>query len=345
MGAVLKILYDQRQGRVQSIGHRLRVFPLFHHENSYQNFEAVVTVFHGSSTTEYRNLFVADLTITNRSNRDFGDFEFGVTLQGDQEDRCIHVAWEDPDQHHSLSLVEPVSPSAPKASLKVLAKPFNRRDSYSLRLYLTSARPGGEPGIPKLTSPHSIRFFDEVGQGVRRHNLVSWSLTLLSLLVALASWFMPVSVFERQPRLLQVNPANVEFANRLPFPLHFEHVVPGMKLSDVRSAMPQGRVTSSGYIVKIESGPFSHVAYAFFPEGNDPSIQGVLFFFRDYDSKQAVLGAALEAFGNVHHVSEVQGTRLTWPDINGFKLTLDDIYSIVQAEEELPPNKIGRADD
>lgn len=341
MGAIIKILFDLRQGRVQTISKRLKIFPLFHHETPYQGLTAVVSVTHDGATTEYRNLFIADLTVKNRSNKDLGEFEFGVALHGGE---CIHAAWEDPDQHHTLSLVEPVSPSSPKSALKLCAKPFNRTDAYSLRLYLTSGREGQKPATPKLTSPYPVRFLDESEPGARRSSIIAWSLSLLSLLISIGAMLAIIYNISPMDKGSKTWVGEVSFSRRPPFPVPFDRVVPGMKLSEARATLAGGQMSSSLYIVEIGSGPFSHAAFGFWPEGEDPLIESVTFSFRDERAKQAVLQVALGTFGDFPHQSELLGTRLVWNNINGFRLTLDQMYTISRPRNAQAPNKGGRAD-
>jgi hypothetical protein len=186
MGALIRLLYDLRHGKVQTVLHRVSVFPLFRHE-AKSDLMAVVSITYDELTTDYRTLFVGDFALRNTGNRDYEEFEFGVALDSGQ---CIHTEWKDPDQHHALSLVEAASPSSPRSGLKFRLKPFNRNDSYSLRLYLVPGEEGLEPGSLRLTSPHAIRFAEESERVARRHLVAGWTLALILLLlnVVLASW-------------------------------------------------------------------------------------------------------------------------------------------------------------
>jgi len=339
MGALIKVFYDYRQGRLQAIGQRLKIFPLFHHQNSPDSLAVVVSVTHEGSTTEYRNLFVADLAVTNRGNKDYDDFEFGVSLHDGQ---CVHVAWEDPDLHHNLSLVEPVSPSTPKAGVKFRVKPFNRTDTYSLRLYLTSGRKGQEPEIPTLTSPYPIRFIDDSGRRTRRSLLqYAWLLVPLivpSLIYVTYKFSYYLAGRNSNPAPVAMSNASthssenaIRFSSRTPFPEQLDRILPGMKMSQARLAFPRGRMTTSGYIVEIDSGgPFSQIAFSDIEGGEDPVIELVILVFRDDDSKRFVRVAAMEKFFNFPHRTELLGVRLIWPEINGFCLTLDEAYKVTR---------------
>jgi hypothetical protein len=116
----------------------------------------------------------------------------------------------------------------------------------------------------------------------------------------------------------------INFSARVPFPENFDQVVPGMKLSEAHVAFPKGRLDTAAYFVKIDVGPFDSVAYRHSSLGADPVIEAVIFFFRDGPSGQAAMRAVLERFGDIPHESEVMGSRLSWPVINGFQLTLEN---------------------
>ncbi len=109
----------------------------------------------------------------------------------------------------------------------------------------------------------------------------------------------------------------------VPFPEHFDLIRPGMRLSEARIAFPDGKIFSRWYAVDIEGGPFSNVSYHM-PRGEDPPIEVIHFYFRSDEAKKLVVSETLRKFGGISHSSESLGAVLSWPDINGFALTLSD---------------------
>lgn len=158
MGALLRIAYDIRQQKLKPIAHGVRVFSLFRRDGRYEEFEAVLSVEHEGQTVEFSTLFVGDVTVKNRSTSNFPEFEFGVAVR---YAKCVHVAWEDPDQHHTITLIDEVNPSEPRSKLRFRLHPFNRRDSYSLRLYLSPNSESEKPEVHAFSSPQAVRFVDE----------------------------------------------------------------------------------------------------------------------------------------------------------------------------------------
>jgi hypothetical protein len=187
MGALIKIAYDFKRERVQSIFSGVRVFSLFRRDDKDKEFHAVVSVVHDGRATEFGTIYVADVMLRNSSDRDYSVFDFGIAMGAGS--KCVHVGWENPDQHHILSTLDAVSPSEPQSELKFQIQPFNRRDVYSLRLYLVPGSREEEPTVKALTSPHAVRFVDDPSFGERSnslHNSALW-LIIISLLLGLVA--------------------------------------------------------------------------------------------------------------------------------------------------------------
>lgn len=122
-----------------------------------------------------------------------------------------------------------------------------------------------------------------------------------------------------------------------PFPENFDLIRPGMKLSEARAAFPRGEVSSRWYSVGIESGLFTHVVFYIhiLSRGEDPPIDSIHFFYRDAEARQVVISETLRNFGGIKHSSESLGVVLSWPDVNGFALILDDnSYEVSLRNEE-----------
>jgi hypothetical protein len=190
MGALIKIFYDLNRERRQPISINQSIFSLFRHDKRFNDLEAVLSVAHNGSISEFRTLFVGDVMLRNSSNRDHPDFDFGISLGADS--KCVHVGWENPDQHHILSLIDAVSPSEPRAEMRFNLRPFNRNDMYSLRVYLVPGPNDGDPTIKQFTSPQAVRFVDSPGPADRTQ-IVTWMTVVLSLIavvIACASSYL-----------------------------------------------------------------------------------------------------------------------------------------------------------
>ncbi len=155
VGAIITAIVNSFRNRIQPVGRRLEVSILFtpsFFAGSALNPSVIVS----DGTTDYKfpNLFVADVQLVNRGNRDLAAFTFGITLA--TLDRAVHVEPYGLDRHHAAILKTPITLACPSDMLDLELKPFNRRDSYTLKIYIVAG--GSEPGPIKLGSSEAIRF-------------------------------------------------------------------------------------------------------------------------------------------------------------------------------------------
>lgn len=80
VGAIITAVVTSYRGRVQPIGRRVEVSPLFTSGFAGSSLTANVTVSDGTTDYKFPNLHVADIQLVNRGNRDLPTFTFGVTL-------------------------------------------------------------------------------------------------------------------------------------------------------------------------------------------------------------------------------------------------------------------------
>lgn len=157
-GAILKIGYDIAHSRTQPVGRRVDIEPVFAKTEEFEGLDAKVTLVHSGITSEFANLFIGNIKVQNRGNQNFGEFELGIELG--EKDRCVYIGWLNPDQHHKISLLTPVSPANPARQLSFSLKPFNRSNEYTLKLYLVLPPGITEPQPMRFSSPEPIRFVD-----------------------------------------------------------------------------------------------------------------------------------------------------------------------------------------
>jgi hypothetical protein len=144
-------------------------------------------------------------------------------------------------------------------------------------------------------------------------------------------------VFEDEtPTTPPVVPPSIHFSDELPpFPEHLDLIRPGMRMSEAKAVLPHGTLSSGWYGVDLASGPFRNIGFFEESPGEDPVIGFIAFYFRDEDSRRAVLSAALRDFGGITHRSESLGTTLIWPSVNEFKLRIDESSYQIQASSKL----------
>jgi hypothetical protein len=156
VGAIITALVGTYRNRIQPVGKRIEILPLLTSSFSGSALKPEVTVSDGSTSFKFGNLYVADVQIVNRGNKDHSQFTFGITLA--DGDTAVHVEPYGLDRHHAASLPNPPSPGKPTSELDITLKPFNRGNSYTLRVFVVAG--SAQPGAISIGSSEAIRFTD-----------------------------------------------------------------------------------------------------------------------------------------------------------------------------------------
>lgn len=157
-GAGINAFVSAYRSRRQPVGRRIDVVPVFRQTGSPSSLRAKIAITHEGSTTTFENLFLAEVQVVNRGNKDIDVFEFGATLG--ESDRCIYVDSTPPDRHHRVLHQTSVTPSTPQREIDFRLEPFNRHDSYSFKLYLVIPEGLEEPTKILLGSASPVKFVD-----------------------------------------------------------------------------------------------------------------------------------------------------------------------------------------
>ena len=155
-GALINAGFTARRNRIQPIGRRIEITPIFRQADSSSDFRAKIAIAHNDSTATFENLFIADIQVVNKGNTDIETFPFGVTLSGG--DKCVHVEHTPPDRHHGVSQNPEITPQNPANEIDFTLTPFNRKDSYLFKLYVVIPDDAKDPQNIELGSPNPIKF-------------------------------------------------------------------------------------------------------------------------------------------------------------------------------------------
>ena len=156
-GAIINALVSSYRSRLQPVGRRLEILPVFIRQpGDSSGLAAKIAIMHDANTATFNNLYLAEVQVANRGNKDLDEFKFGVTL-GDG-DKCIFVTSSSPDRHHEVLQETEVTPQSPQGEIDFKLRPFNRRDSYFFKLYLVIPEDAEEPKKIELGSSSPIRF-------------------------------------------------------------------------------------------------------------------------------------------------------------------------------------------
>lgn len=168
MGAIISALVTSYRARVQPVGKRIDILPLFQSAGPDTSLQAKVVITSDGRTRTFQNLFVAEIVVVNCGNRDLGQFAFGVTFS--DGDKCIHVDDSSLDRHHKVTQTIAASPLTPASEVDFVLEPFNRRDSYTLKLYIVVPEQNPSPGTISLGTSCPVRFVNmpTVGEQLAR---------------------------------------------------------------------------------------------------------------------------------------------------------------------------------
>jgi hypothetical protein len=193
-GTILKIVYDLWQGRRQPVLARVEVDRVFSSFPCDSDLQANVSVIQGPLNCAFSNLSLAKVELSNAGNSDKESFEFGITLP--KSDRTIHCECSGSDRHHNITPVEVPSLSNQYSTMDFRCTPFNRKDSYTLKLYVTSDLKAIKPCDVQLSSAAPVRITRSSGAEARSRMMqgmlvgVAVSGLTAAILSAITSFFI-----------------------------------------------------------------------------------------------------------------------------------------------------------
>ncbi len=154
LGAIITAIVTSYRGGIQPVAQRVEVSPLFTSSFTGTSFSPSVTVSDGTADFNFPNLYVADVQLVNRGNRDMSAFVFGITLAS--ADKAVHLEPYGLDRHHVLTQKTSCTPASPNGTLDIELRPFNRQDSYTMKVFIVAS--ASEPGPLVIGSSEPVRF-------------------------------------------------------------------------------------------------------------------------------------------------------------------------------------------
>jgi hypothetical protein len=140
------------------IGYRVDRAPIFESLGGTSSPRSQIEISDGDKTYSYNHLQIAQVQVQNQSKQDFDQFELGITLSS--QDVVIHLEVQTSDRHHFVKQLDPFTFSKPKSKADLILQPFNRDDTYTLRLLSITAQPNQRLGEITFSSPVAVRFVD-----------------------------------------------------------------------------------------------------------------------------------------------------------------------------------------
>ena len=155
-GAILTNSISTYRSRKQPIGFRIEVDHILHpRQEESTALTAKVTIQHQGLEHTFDNLFVARIQISNLGNKDYDEFQFGISLP--QGNSIVYSEASGTDRHHIIEPSASVTPWNPAHELDFSCKPLNRGDTYSIKTFLV-ASPRTQPAPISISSRLPVNF-------------------------------------------------------------------------------------------------------------------------------------------------------------------------------------------
>lgn len=135
-GALINTAVSSYRSRIQPVAYRVSAREMFRREAGQDRTVVKVSVSENGEKHEYDNLHELVIDIFNSGNIDRASFEFGISLRPGCE--VIFTELTSRDRHHTFSNTSIVRPGDGRDELDFKVEPFNRKDTYALRLYVIS---------------------------------------------------------------------------------------------------------------------------------------------------------------------------------------------------------------
>ncbi|MGE5660425.1 MAG: hypothetical protein ACM37W_27865 [Actinomycetota bacterium] len=158
IGAAIQAFISAYKKRKQPIARRVDIFPTFSDPLNVTCPRTQLTLSDGKKTYTYDELQIVQIQLTNQGDLNLEEFKLGLTLS--TGDVATYLEVRSPDRNHLVEQVTPLSFSEPKSEIDLMLRPLNRRDTYTLRLFILTAQTNQDPGEIKFSSPQPLQFVD-----------------------------------------------------------------------------------------------------------------------------------------------------------------------------------------
>lgn len=158
VGAFIHATIYSYRNKKTLISKRVDILPKFDNQLHRSFTENKLIISDGKRDYNYQSLNHVHIELFNKSEQDFEEFKFGITLSDD--DLAIYTEAESLDRHHQIEQLTPLTLSEPKSTVNFTLHPFNRGDTYSWRLLVLTPEGRKCPGKINFSSPEPVHFLD-----------------------------------------------------------------------------------------------------------------------------------------------------------------------------------------
>ena len=136
-GAILTGIFANVRARKQPVGYAKEMTTVFKSSEGLPN--TYIAVKDGEDEGKFNNLFIVNVVVVNKGNRDMDRFTLGLTSY--EDDIFVRVNPKTPDRHHVAKYEPDVSLLQPTTQVDFTLEPFNRQDAYVLERHAATVPP------------------------------------------------------------------------------------------------------------------------------------------------------------------------------------------------------------
>lgn len=114
-----------------------------------------------------------------------------------------------------------------------------------------------------------------------------------------------------------------------PIPLQFSNLLPGLRLSQIKSLRPDLKISGSHPLIRPRKGAFSQLTF-FVSDGEiDPVIEWITYYVRDDEWRARLKRELIVALSEFPVTPELLGENLKWESAAGYYVHLSGQYYTV----------------
>jgi hypothetical protein len=166
LGAIITLTVANYRNRVQPIGYKLSIDPVFFPNMLTDKSITKITFSGQDKVYDFENLFSATIKFQNIGNKDLTEFIVGISVKDDISILRADIISQ--DRHHIGKNQTDLSYDNLKSELDVEFKPLNRNDLYEIKLLLTIRKERIDFDDITFSSPSPVKFkalsFDTIGK-------------------------------------------------------------------------------------------------------------------------------------------------------------------------------------
>ena len=158
LGAVIAGLLRKRRSGFHPVGVKKSINPIFPPMERKGPSDAKVVLKYNEVTFLATQMFLVEFQLVNLGANDFQEFKFGIAVPTGHN--IIATNNQPPDRSHAIEESPSVTPESWAKAMDFTLRPFNKRDSYVLKLYIHIGSKSRDVGEISLTTSEAVKFVD-----------------------------------------------------------------------------------------------------------------------------------------------------------------------------------------